>query len=139
MREIVRTQSLQALASALGDDAVLDAATYDDVVARHWKAFDEFCASRGAETAFNDSGQQPFDTAGYVAFNEKRRGLLNDFIREKPHVVVAGERRFFSVALRSEVEVTVHELSADEMAEALNELLRRPTLLEALRRWYRLR
>ena len=122
----------------LGRSAICDAPLYNRVLKTHcWDAFEAFCAEHSAERGGRqaEDPSAEFDSHRYVRQMIARRKMLNAFIRVKPHVVVADER-FFTITFLSEIDVAVHELTAIEVAEAVNEFMRPRGLYATVRAWF---
>ncbi len=137
MREVIGTKDDLETARQLCRDFVYDPELHREIVSTHFvDAFDAFCRSYGFDTQEAFQRQDgTFDARGYVDFLGSRRAMLNAFILAKPHLVVARER-LFTFEFLSEFELAIYELSANEVADAVNELMRPDTLIRSVREWW---
>lgn len=143
MHEVVRDAVWKDLAATRDERAIYDPELYQKVFEKHYlDAFETFCAQpEVADGPFAAAVRRSFDTPAGFDANEyarhctARRHVLNQFIRQKPYVVVVDDR-FFTLTFFSEVEVRIDELTSNDVAEALNDLLRPRSLVATVRAWF---
>lgn len=137
MRQIVDERIWKDQAIARGEEAVFDRDLYQRVHRHLWELFKKFCEERrlpGFPPTPATGGT--FDADAYARQTSRFQSAFQRFLREKPSVLVLDDR-FFVLTYLAELAFRVDELTAQEVADALNSELRRKGIVNRIKGWFR--
>lgn len=132
LREIVPEAVWRELATDQGRDAVLDRRLYNRIFRSCFlEQFEQFCCENNLPCGLKQEAGPAFDARAYARDMAARRDSITQWVRQKPHVVIL-DGRFFSFELLSESEIRVFEFEPEEVAETMNEMMRKKSLRQKI-------